>query len=716
MRFHLRFFIHCSFIILLFGGVSSFYAQQAINPVYGKQSNALVKLLEKFHYNPPVFDKVFSEKVYLKFIHQLDPRGLYLTLEDLRVLNEYKNKLDDEVGNCSPYFLDVATRTFRAKLQSTDTLVSQMLRKPTDFAFTDTIFYTKSDSITYTANEKGLQRRWRRYLKYEVLVNLYTAEDSDKVNPFSLEVKDLLKKEPVVRAKILRNTQRKIRRILNHPDGFENFIATEYLNAIASSYDPHTEFFSDSGKNEFVSELSSDEYSFGISLEENENGDPEITHLVPGGAAWKSNLLNDGDILLKIKTLLPSVHDLPFTDITQVLEILGFKANKNLELTVRKRNGQIRTVQLEKTRVRSDENAIKSYLLNGEKKIGYISLPSFYTEWGTSSPLGCANDVAKEIIKLQEEHIDGLILDLRSNGGGSVYEAIGLAGLFIDEGPISVFKERNAKPQLLKDMNRGTAYDGPLLVMVNGMSASASELFAGGIQDYNRGLIVGSATYGKASGQTIFPVDSIYSFPELFSGSCVPGKADQGKMGYAKITVEKFYNLHDGSHQLRGIKPDVALPDPFYYNAYRESFLPGALPNDSVYKKVIFHPFPPLPISELSFRSAGRLKKNKSFLSFHQLNDSLQYIQQKEGMLILKPENYRREEKKSHQLTEAMEKLQSESTGMFKAENNSYEEQLLGMDSYSKEANALVLQNLQKDIFLGEAFNIIGDLISLHNK
>ncbi len=690
--------------------------QTVTDAAYGKQSNALVKLFERYHYEPVTLDKKLSKKIYWHFIHTLDPRGLYFSLADLNSLDEWQDKLDDEINNCSDYFLKQATAAFEKQLIYTDTLVSQLLARPTDFVRTDTIFFNRTDSILYTADRKALENRWRRFLKYDILLDLYTPDDSDKVNPFSMDVNELLKREPAVRAKLLKKTQRKINRLLKHPEGFNNYVATEYLNAITSCYDPHSEYFSDAGKDDFVSQLSADEFSFGISFEETDDGDIEIAHLVPGGAAWKSNQLNDHDILLKLKTSGNAARILPFYSITQAEDLLRTKTNRVLEFTVRKPNGEIRSVTLEKSKIHSDENAIKSYILQGDKKIGYISLPSFYTQWGSSSPLGCANDVAKEIVKLQEEHIDGLILDLRFNGGGSVYEAIGLAGLFIDEGPIVIFQERNEKPQLLKDMNRGTAYDGPLEIMVNGLSASASELFAGSIQDYNRGVIVGSATFGKATGQTIIPLDSIYCFPELFNGQCSASKAERKKMGYAKLTVEKFYNLHNCTHQRQGIHPDVPLPDPFYFNEYREFSLPGALACDSIVKKVFFHPLPALPIAQLANSSKERLAVNKNYNRFRQLNDSIEAAQKEVKKLILKPENFKKDEKKSYNLIESLEKTNTDSSTIFQARNNVYEQKVIEMDPYSKDTNKILLKNIQCDLFLEEGYNVLRDLINAMNK
>jgi len=698
---------------LSFSLFSTSLPAQTADSFYGKQSNALVKLLERCHYQPPVLDKQLSAKIYWKFIHQLDPRGLYFTQTDLQGLNTYEQMLLDEVSNCSGNFLEKASKLYHQKLVSSDSLVGKLLSQPTDFNRSDTVFYTTSDSVTYTSGEKALERRWQRYLKYEVLVDLFTPDDSDKVNPFGTDIQMLLKKEPLLRARLLRRTQRRIDRILQHGEGFDNYVASVYLNAITACYDPHSEFFSDAGKDEFVSLISSDEYSFGISFEENDDGDAQISHLIPGGSAWKSNQLNDGDILLKIKTAGGASHNIPFNSVSQLEDILRLKSNRILEFSVRKPNGQIRTVELEKTKVHSDENAIKSYLLQGDKRIGYISLPSFYTDWGNASPLGCANDVAKEIVKLQQEQIDGLILDLRFNGGGSVYEAVGLAGLFIDEGPITIFKERNSKPQLLKDINRGTAYDGPLLVLVNGMSASASEIFAGCIQDYNRGIIAGSATYGKATGQSILPLDSSYRLPEFVPAPCKADRNERTHLGYAKITIEKFYNLHNGTHQQKGILPDVPLPDPFYFNEYRESSLPASLPADSIVKKVVYHPFPALPTLQLAEHSADRKARNKNFIRFNQLNDSIRALRKTETKVILKPEIFKKEEKKSYLLAESLEKLQADSSSAYRVKNNAFEERILEMDAYSKETNQLLLKNIQKDIFIEESYHILLDLIQL---
>jgi carboxyl-terminal processing protease len=391
--------------------------------------------------------------------------------------------------------------------------------------------------------------------------------------------------------------------------------------------------------------------------------------------------------------------------------ILHEADKKELEFTVRKANGEVRSVRLFKVKIRSDENAVKGYILKGAKKIGYISLPSFYTDWGTNTPLGCANDVAREIVKLEQEHIEGLVLDLRFNGGGSVREAIDLAGIFIDEGPLSIYRSRNQKPLLLKDMNRGTAYDGPLVVLVNGLSASASELFAGIIQNYNRGMIVGSPTYGKATGQEILPLDTIFSFTDLFASRQQASRSERKNFGFVKVTVEQFYNLHNGTHQKTGIQPDLKLPEPFYFGQYREALLPYALPADSVKKTVYYNPLPALPLSKLVANSQLRLAQNPNFKRFGRVNDSLIDLRKKGKPLLLKPDYFRKEEKSGYQLIEALGKCISDSSTVFVARNNEYEQKLIDIDTYNKDINEVVLKNIQQDLYLDETYRILLDYL-----
>jgi carboxyl-terminal processing protease len=698
-------------VFLLLFLTSAFAKAQDIRKInYGKEEFAVFKMMENYHYKPGLMDMELSDRIYKLFIRHLDPDALYFTNVELNELFVWHSKLNDEIANCSVNFMDAATTLYKKSLHRTDSLTALILAKPMTFSKADTLFYRQSDTAVYSKDPAALEKRWNRYLKYSVLSALFTAADG-KEGPDLKSKKTLDEQEPAMRAKVQKRIHERIKRILESPEGFENLVGSYFLNAIANAYDPHSEFFSPAGQANFESMISTEVNSFGLRLKQNSNGEYVIERLEPGGSAWKSNQLHAGDVIVKVRVGGKPEVELAAVSTGAVDDLFQSITTEETEFVLRSENGQVKSVKLVKTKMRSDENAVKGYILKGDKPFGYIALPSYYTETGSLNPLGCANDVAKEIFKLQEEHIQGLILDLRSSGGGSVYEAIALAGLFIDEGPLCIYKVRNGKPMLMKDMNRGTAYSGPLVVMVNGESASASELFVGIMKDYNRAMIVGSTTFGKATGQTVVPIDSICRYEELFSSKSRATKAEREQFGYVKVTVEKFYNLQNSTHQIKGVLPDIVLPEFLNLNAYKESSLPYALPNDSVVKKVVFHPLSALPVPELASLSKERLKTNKLFIRLAQLNDSLRIILKSDSFVILQPERFRKSEKKSAQLLAGLNALVTDSIGRFLVRNNQYEEGLLKMDAQSREINDATLKTLREDIFIEETGYILMDLI-----
>lgn len=684
-------------------------AQADAGKTYAKQALMTVKVLEKYHYKPQVLDDELSRKLSAEFLKALDPSGLYFTKAEVAALKKWDNRLDDEIRNESVDYLKFASALYYKKLQWADSLINAITARPFDFNEKDTIFFlSKKAEANYPDTEKALVKRWTNYLKYQTLKQLYTPTDEDK-DPFSADVKELLKKEPEARKKVALRDKRVLKRITEHDGGYEAFISSQYINKLISIYDPHSSFFSASEKESFESSISTNELSFGFYFDENENGEIEILHITPGGSAWKSNQLHKGDVLLKIKPAQGKTIDLTSSTADEAMEQMSSFSGNEAEFTVRKSNGQIMEVVLIRSKIRSEENTVKSYILNGDKKIGYISLPSFYTEFENNNPLGCANDVAKEIVKLQEENVEGLVLDLRYNGGGSVQEAIGLIGLFIDEGPLCIYKSRNERPYLLKDFNRGTAYSGPLVVMVNGMSASASEIFAGSLQDYNRAVLVGSTTYGKATGQVIIPLDTTYSLPEIMGG--IPG-GKESPLGYIKITTEGFYRVTNATHQKRGVAADVNLLEPYFYEDYKEASTPYALSNDSISKKVVYAPLPPLPVKELRQKSEKRLSEKNSYVRLQRINDSLRLISGREEGFVLNPQFFKKNEKVTQQLLDEMERGLYDSTTTYTVINNEYDKKLIAFDEFTKEINERALKTIREDIYLEEAYFVLKDLIT----
>ena len=353
-----------------------------------------------------------------------------------------------------------------------------------------------------------------------------------------------------------------------------------------------------------------------------------------------------------------------------------------------------------------DENKVKSYILKGDKKVGYILLPGFYTDMlDPLSSQGCANDVAKEILKLKEDGIDGLILDIRNNGGGSMDEVLDLAGIFIDEGTFLLTKEKEGAAHIIKDRNRGLVYDGPLVLIVNAGSASASEVLSGIIQDYHRGIIVGGPTFGKATAQVILPLDTTVDL-SIFNDDL------STKDGFLKLTVKKIFRLNCKSYQKTGIIPDVILPEVFSGLEFRESSYKNSLTPDSVNKKVLFNPLPQLPLNVFSDKSKERTAKDERFIEIIQLNDSLKRSEKNNMIFFSDTASFILHEKINERLHKKIEKLVSGKSTDFQAINNDKDNELYKMDLYKKEINDDLLNLILEDIYIDESYKIMMDLIN----
>lgn len=667
-------------------------------------------MLNKFHYQSVELNDKVSSQIFDDFINALDPYSLIFTQVELNKLEVYKTTIDDIKGNRnSCEFLKVITEIYHDRLIKVDTMVSLILRKPFDFNSKDTItFIPMSEKITFS-DDIQLEKRWRKRLKYQALEIIFSASDEND-HPINADNKTLLLKEPEARKKLLVKEKRFTQRILDHPMGFDNYVSVMFHNAIANRYDPHTLYFSSLEKENFQAGLSKEAKSFGLSFDEGKNGEVIIGELTPGGPAWKSSELHKGDVVLKIKWPETEAMDLAYSSSAEIEGLIHSSTSDKIELTIRQGNDMVSTILLYREVISVDENTITGFVLTGTKKIGYISLPGFYTEMNSTQALGCANDVAKEILKLEKENIEGIILDLRYNGGGSVYEAMNLAGIFIDEGPLCIMRSKNEKPQLMKDMNRGTIYNGPLLIMVNGLSASASEIFSASLQDYNRALIVGSNTYGKAIGQVTLPVDTSLNI------NTYREDGENNITDFVNVTLSRFYGIDGICHQGTGVKPDVTLPDFYSNELYGEAANPYSLKPDTIIKKVFFNPLPALPKSQLSALSKERLNKDRTFTEIDQTADSLRNSVKKREKIALSLDAFRKYKKNSDDAEDHISKLIYHPSEKYKIAGTLYDDEILKADPYKKEMNDILIKNIQNDVYIEESFSIMNDLINFNQK
>ena len=690
----LRMFLISSYLIIVLPS----FAQSL---KYQKQLITLKRVIEREHYNPRAVDDQFSSDLFDRFIERLDEDKLYFTADDIKQLSVFRLQLDDELKGQQWNFLDKVLPLYKSRLKKSDSTISSLLQKPFDFNQAENLALFK-DSIQFAITDQQLKKKWQKWLKYEILLELNEICYAKKI-----DAKSCLQFEGEAREKVKSTNARNIKKMLEHPSGYENNIVTIYCDLLATSFDPHTQYMPPTEKETFESNLNTEGYYFGLSVTENEKGQIELAGLMPGSPAWNSGELNQGDVLLELKWEGKAAIDLNGARPEEVSEILDNSNQGRMEFTARKRDGVIKKVWLAKEKIRNDDNSVKGFVLKGTSKLGYIYLPGFYTDFSQSFPSSCANDVAKEVVKLKKENIQGLILDLRYNGGGSLQEALDMAGIFIDEGPLTLIKEKSGKILSLKDMNRGTIYDGPLLLLVNGQSASASELLAAVLQDYNRAIIAGGNTFGKGTAQVIFPVDTSRSGP----GSVV---TDQNpEYGFVKVTISKFYRVSGTTTQHQGVKPDILMPDILDELDIRESTAYHSLTADEVKKNPYYKPLSLLPIASLKKNSETRLQGNATFGEIKKFAHVLQQERNVQEVLIPLRWNDYYQKANYHPATNSeMEKLQHTATN-YVPENTLFDKDKLKNDDYLKELNKQWLKRVTGDIYIQEAFNILNDYITL---
>ncbi len=658
--------------------------------------------MELKHYSPRPVDDSFSVAVFENLLNMADERRLLFTDAEYRQLSAYKTKLDNEINGDGWVFADKFSALYKNALKRADTIINKIFQKPFDYNLAETIGTTKrKHDFTFAADPAALTNRWSRYLKFQILTEVYEAAMADSTRKMSLKAA-LPLREAAVREKVKKTELRGLSKTLDNPAGYDVVIAEMYLNAIATCFDPHSNYFSPQANEEFQSSLSTEAYFFGIGFKENDKGVVVIEKLSPGGAAWKSGEINKGDELVSLQWEGKEAQDMTGASLEEVYKVLDLSIHDKLMFRLRKADGTMSNVYLRKEKEENEENIVKSFVLKGDKKLGYILLPGFYTEWGMGTGSSCANDVAKEIVKLKKENIEGLILDVRFNGGGSIEEALEMTGIFIDEGPITIQRASDGKLATLKDPNRGTIYDGPMVLLVNGQSASASEMLAASLQDYHRAVIVGSNTYGKATMQQMFPLDTVTSRP--FTGNT--------KIDIVKITVGKIFRITGQTAQLFGVTPDVELPDAFDGLEIGEKFTEYALPADSVKRNNYYKPLPYLPVDELARLSAARVKANPVFTDIRKIAEDQQKMMQAVTQTIpLKAELFETW-LKNRELDLKTMKGESDNATEFTTENHAAGKLSLQNNPFASEINDIWLKNLGKDIYIREAYLVLNDLVN----
>ncbi|MEX6686233.1 carboxy terminal-processing peptidase [Danxiaibacter flavus] len=573
--------------------------------VFAKQQKLLIaigNILEQRHYSPKVIDDSFSVRVFKDYLSSMDPDKTIFLQSDIDVLKKYETTLDDEIHGAPLQFFPAVGVVYEKRINEVTNIYKGILEKPFDFKVDETA-QLDGDKLGYPATEQARQDLWRKRLKYMTLERYVDLQDqrekNKKVDSIAKKTDADLEKE--ARDKVLKTMDRTYTRLKTKLDENEQF--SLYVNTITGEMDPHTNYFPPVEKRAFDEDMSRRFFGIGAQLRD-EDGGIKIVSLITGGPAWKSGQVQVNDIIMKVAQGSEEPVDLGGFAVTDAVKLIRGNKGTEVKLTLKKADGTIKTVSLIRDEIVEDELLVRSAIVHDSagKKIGYIYLPEFYADFERPDGNRCSADVAKEVAKLKKENVAGIIIDLRFNGGGSLVEVVQMVGLFIKNGPIVQVKDRNGAPDVWKDTDESVLYDGPLAVMVNELSASASEIFAAAIQDYGRGIIIGStSTYGKGTVQKNIPIGKPVDF--------LTGATEYGAL---KLTFEKFYRINGGSTQLKGVTPDVVIPDSYEYLKFREKDNPSALTWDQIPKST-YALWNQNGYADIVKRADERINKNASF-------------------------------------------------------------------------------------------------------
>ncbi|TGE25564.1 tail-specific protease [Hymenobacter aquaticus] len=601
------------FLLLPLGG----FAQQPKEVSAQKKQVLLATVAQGLgvaHVQPEQLDDDFSRRVFALYLKRLDASKRFLLQPDVKQLQRYETSIDDELKQGKHEFLDLSAKLTAQRVQEAQALYRELLQKPFEFAAPET-FETDVDKLSFPADAAARRDRWRRLLKYQTMVRLSELMDEQsrqqtkslaaaKAKPsaatLSAPVRTPAQLEAEARKQVLKY----------YDEAFSDLRQTdeadrlaEFANTIANTFDPHSEYFAPKDKTNFDIALTGRLEGTGAQMSE-KDGQIVVAYIVPGSASYRQGELKAGDVVLRVAQGAAEPVSVEGMRLDKVVQMIRGKKGTEVRLTVKKPDASTKVISIIRDIVVLEETYAQSAIINdGGKKIGYILLPSFYADFNHNGGRNSSDDVKKELEKLKAQNVQGVVLDLRFNGGGSLQDAAEMAGLFVASGPMVQVKSRQGAAQLVGDPDPQVQYDGPLAVLVNKYSASASEILAGAIQDYKRGVIVGNTTYGKGTVQRIFEFDDIMN-PQL---------ASLKPFGSLKMTIQKYYRVTGSSTQFKGVTPDIMVPDAYSTLADGEQDTDYPLPWDEI-ASAKYQPWAAAPaVDKLAAASKQRVASNASF-------------------------------------------------------------------------------------------------------
>ncbi len=528
----------------------------------------VLKILNAEHYQPLAIDDTFSNRVYTLFLNQLDERKIFFTQKDFDNLEKYRYKLDDEVNSKNYALFNTIATLYAKRIEEAESYSTKSLSQKFVFNLNDEIQLPNENRVA-NKDAKELANYWDKYIQFLVLDNfarkIIAKEDAiaKKDSTFKIQENDSLLKKAIEETEKNQKEWFKRLRRLTEKEYFDM-----YLNAISAAFDPHTNYFPPREKEDFDIKLSGQFEGIGATLSERD-GYIKVENIVPGSASYRQGDLKAGDLIIAVaqdKEVAVNTVDMSVGDIVQLIR---GKKGTIVVLTVKRGDGTTKVIPIERDVVVIEEGYAKSAIINdNENKVGYINLPSFYADFNRNGGRSSAEDVAQEVLKLNKESIKGLVIDLRYNGGGSLGDVVEMVGLFTGRGAAVQVKSRNQEPNVYASHTPNAIYNGPLIVLTNYYSASASEILAAALQDYGRAIIIGTKhTFGKGTVQKFTDLDNLF---------------EQSQNGSVKLTIQKFYRVNGGTTQFMGVIPDIVIPDRLDYAKIGEKDLDFPLMNDLV--------------------------------------------------------------------------------------------------------------------------------------
>ena len=654
-------------------------------------------MLEQGHFDPKDINDELSAGIYSTFLEQIDPFKSYFTQSDINEFAKFKTEIDNQILAYDVSFFNLVYKRFLSRFEESKKIFSKVLKQPFDFDL-DEQYFTDYENSVYVNTKAEMLDRWRKQLKFYAISNyhdLIMAEDKLKEADPNYVSKSLSEIESEARASILKRMT-------------ENFSALEdlrrdewlsvYVNSIAEEFDPHTFYFAPSDKDRFDAQMSGKYEGIGARLQKRMD-EITITELISGGSAWRQNKLEVGDAIIKVRQ----------EDEAEAVNVVGMRLDDavklikgpkgtNVILTLRKVDGTIEDLSIPRDEIELEETYAKSTFVKKDgTTFGVINLPKFYIDFQDYNSRNAAKDVKTEIERLKAEGIEGLVLDLRNNGGGSLKTVVDIGGLFIEEGPIVQVRSTGEDKEVLKDKERAIDWEGPLVILVNELSASASEILAAAMQDYERAIVIGSKqTYGKGTVQNIIDLNRMVR------------SNTNGDMGAFKFTTQKYYRINGGSTQLEGVKSDVVVPGRFSYIDMGEKDQDNPLVWDEIEPATYTVWERPFDYETIILNSKKRLN---SSTEIKLIDDNARWIKsiRDQSIYELNIEKYAQNIEIREKESKRFDDLLDYQTDL-KFQSLPYELPIMEQDTVYKTNRTRWYENLSKDIYMEEALNVLGDI------